>query len=548
MPAKPVRFLVFFLLWAKVMRWKVPALHVRVCLWLEECSDPTRVLLIFRGAAKSTIYAVYKAWRYYRDPTHRSLVWSEDTKLAKKMSRDTIAVLRRHPLCRGLLPQHVGSEEFWVAGSVDARNPSMAAYGVLSNATGSRADAVDFDDVEVPKNIRTADAREKLRERISEATHILVPGGQETYIGTPHTSDSIYTEQIDGGAAALKIPLFEHHVRYDAPDNAARLPLPFKAGPDGYYVFVGIGRHAKLLEPGLDYAVSGSELVLTKPTSALVDVYAGCAWPERFDRADLARRRRRTRTVNAWDSQYGLAAKPMHMIRLDPDRIRRYSVEPRIERAGGGVRMMLGEIRIASAMTYWDCALGKLDGNDSVLAILLVGENGHLFLHVNEALHGDLEVLDARGKIVGGQCFRVRELLLRLSLGGVNVETNGPGGFVPAILRKHLKGTGCAVVPVTRVSGTSKNKLILDAFEPALSSRILWAHTSVMDGPFPDQLRDWRPDVKDQPDDYIDAPAGAITESPVRIGRLVAEPDARREVDTSWRPDGGVAEAVYDPS
>jgi hypothetical protein len=30
--------------------------------WLEATRDPVRVLMVFRGAAKSTIYAIYKAW------------------------------------------------------------------------------------------------------------------------------------------------------------------------------------------------------------------------------------------------------------------------------------------------------------------------------------------------------------------------------------------------------------------------------------------------------------------------------------------------------
>lgn len=533
----PVNFLTFFLLWARIMRWSVPELHVRMCLWLEECHATTRVLLVFRGAAKSTLYAVFKAWRYYRDATHRSLVWSEDTKLAKKMSRDTIAVLRRHPLCRGLLPQQVGAAEFWVAGAVDARNPSMAAYGVLSNATGSRADAVDFDDVEVPKNIRTVEAREKLRERISEATHILVPGGQETYIGTPHTHESIYTEQSQGGAAVLKIPLFQHHVRYDAANGVERLPVGFKPAADGYYVFEGIGRGARLLEPGTDYTAQDGEILLRRSVTALLDVYAGCAWPERFTRTDLARRRARTRTINAWDSQYQLEAKPVHDIRLDPERLRLYDLEPVIERVQGGVRMRLGETVLVGVTTYWDCALGRPGGNDSVFSAIFTDDKGHLYWHVADALRGDLDA----------QCGRIRTHVIRYQIGRVNVETNGPGGFVPPILRKHLAGTSAGVGAVQRTSAQSKNKVILDAFEPPLSSRFLWVHASVAQGPLWAQMKDWNPAVLDQPDDYLDSGAGAIRATPVRIGRLIGEPE-RAVPEEHWRPGEGQFEATWDAS
>src|SRR3546814_601589 len=133
-----------------------------------------------------------------------------DNDTAGMLTADTINVLRNHPLTGGILPNKPGAKRFWVVGARDARNASMRANGVTSNATGARADAVDFDDIEVPGNIETPEARLKLRQRISESVHIAVPGAQKTYIGTPHTHDSIYPERIAGGAAVLKIPLFEH--------------------------------------------------------------------------------------------------------------------------------------------------------------------------------------------------------------------------------------------------------------------------------------------------------------------------------------------------
>ncbi|WP_457833257.1 hypothetical protein, partial [Staphylococcus aureus] len=82
-------------------------------------------------------------------------------------------------------------------------NASMRSSGVEQNVTAARADDIDFDDVEVPGNIETPEARKKLRDRISESTHIGVPGAQKTYIGTPHHHESIYPERIAAGAAVL---------------------------------------------------------------------------------------------------------------------------------------------------------------------------------------------------------------------------------------------------------------------------------------------------------------------------------------------------------
>lgn len=543
----PISFLAFFVLWANDRRWVVPDLHIRICDWLENCAEPERVLLVFRGAAKSTILAIYNAWRFYRGPSMRVLAQSADDKTAYKLSRDTISVLRRHPLTRGMLPRKMPIEQWWIAGNDDPRNPSMYARGIMSNITSSRADAIQNDDVEVPKNIRTPDAREQLRMRLSEQTHIQVPGTQTTYIGTPHTHDSLYTELTDGGAAVLKIPLFAKHVRFDDAAGQIKFKVPFDPGADGFYVFCGIGRYAKCLTEGRDYAVKAGSVILERAVDGVLDIYAENVWPERFTRTEMAKRRRQTRTLNEWDSQYQLEAKPLHDVRLDPDRIRPYDVEPEVIFANGAVRMMLGRTQIVSATTYWDCALGKIDGDDSVFAILLADERGHLYLHVNEALHGDLEVYDERGRLIGGQCHRVRELVMKYQLPSVNVETNGPGGFVPPILRKALKGTLCAVREVVRTSGNSKNRVILDAWEAPLSAKFIWGHISVLEGPTWDQMKDWRADATSQPDDYLDAPAGAIKQTPVRIGKVIGGPVATiKPVDASWRQDGGVHEATFE--
>lgn len=531
---KKVGLIAFFLIWARVMGWRVPDFHIRVLLWLETCLDPVRVLKVFRGAGKSTLYAIYKAWQLYCEPTNRSLIWSEDTKLAKKLTRDVIQILRRHPLCRGMLPQAaVGAEEFWVAGAIDARNASMAAHGVLTNATGSRANAVDYDDIEVPKNIKSQEAREKLRERTSEATHILIPGGQETYIGTPHTHDSIYDEQVASGAALLEIPLFAQHVRFEGGEtqHATRYPVPF--APE--YAFVGIHRFAKLLREGKDYRVEGGELVILRPPADVLDVYAGCAWPQRFDRAELEKRRRRTRTLNAWDSQYALKAKPLHMIRLDPDELQPYEVTPTVEHANGAVRMMLGKVQIVSAAARWDCALGRPTGDVSAFCVALQDTAGRYYWQVARALTGT----------PFDQCKQIKEHVIALQLPRVTVETNGPGAFAPALLMKELKGTGCAVVD--EFSTENKNKRILEAFEAPLRGGFLWAHVDVIET-VNDEMKDWKPTVKEQPDNYLDAMAGAIKEQPMRIGRVignVTELAASRQ-GGAWRTDGGTFDLNVD--
>jgi len=542
---KKVSFLVFFLLWAERMKWDVPDIHIQACIWLES-KGTLAVLRCFRGFGKSTILAVYNAWRYYKSDSFRILHQSESDKTAYKTSRDTQNVLRRHPLTRGMLPEGQGTvEQWWVTGAVeiDSRNASMYAKGILSNVTSARADECQNDDVEVPRNIVTPEAREKLRYRLGEQVHILVPGGSRLFIGTPHTHDSLYDEMEALGADCLTIRMFEREHRIDNATKAA-YDLPFV--PE--YVFFGIGKKSRLMVKGKDYRLQGTRLVFASAPGGLVDCYAGCAWPERFDRDELEKRRRETRTINEFDSQYSLHSKPVHEIRLDPAKLIPYDVKPRIETANKETMLMLGKVRIVGAAARWDCALGKLDTDASAFSGVFTDARGQLYWQFAEGMTGDIDA----------QCQRVRALVIENFIPRVTVETNGIGGFVAAILRKHLAGQGihgrvqsavrCAVVEDFAVE--NKNKRILDAFEAPMSSGFLWAHVSVTEGPTWDQMKDFNPDLKKQPDDYLDSGAGAISETPIRIGRAADAGQASKILESAprdnWRPNTGSYEVTLE--
>lgn len=538
---KKVSFLAFFLMWADRMRWEVPDIHVRAVIWMEYRGD-LAVLRCFRGFSKSTILAVYNAWRYHDDPTYRILHQSESDPTAYKTSRDTKNVLRNHPLTRDLLPPGRGTvEQWWCIGSTDERNASMYAKGILSNVTSARADEAQNDDVEVPRNIQTPEAREKLRYRLGEQTHILVPGGRKLYVGTPHTHDSLYDEIESMGADCLTIRMFEREYRIERAQTKSAA-VPFK--PE--YVFTGIGKHARLLEEGRDYRYARGKITFTSAPDSLVDCYAGCAWPERFDRAELLKRRQHTRTINEWDSQYQLHSKPIHDSRLDPEHIKAYDVHPRIEAANRGVRMMLGNVQIVSGRAYWDPSKGKIGGDASAFSLMLDDGYGNHYWHVAEPLTGELaEFSDERNtRIVGGQVMQLADLVRRFNIVQVCVETNGIGAFVPTVLKRALKQEElrCAVKEV--VQSSNKNERILAGLESPLASGVLWAHVDVLDGPMWDQMKDWNPIIKNQPDDYLDSGAGAILQAPVRINHLVGKPTADSGKD--WRQSAGVYDVTFE--
>lgn len=417
----------------------------------------------------------------------------------------------------------------------------MYARGIMSNVTSARADEAQNDDAEVVRNIATPEAREKLRYRLGEQTHILVPGGRKLFIGTPHTHDSLYDEIERLGADCLTIRMFDREERIETASEPSYV-TSFR--PE--YVFSGIGAAAKLLVEGRDYEVSGNSISFTRAPGCLVDLYAGCAWPERFSRDELEKRRRETRTINEFDSQYQLHSKPVTECRLDPALIKPYAVQPLLEHANRQVRMMLGKVQIASGRAYWDTSMGKVGGDASAFSVVYDDTLGNHYWHVCEGLTGEFAVFsDTKNtEIVAGQVLQACDIIAKSNILHVYVEVNGVGSFTGKLLQRAIKQRGlhCGVTEVVRTG--NKNEYILGALEAPIKSGVLWAHVDVLNGPLWDQMKDWNPKIKDQPDDYLDSGAGAIEHAPVRINKLVGIPTSN--VSKDWRHSTGVFEVALE--
>lgn len=538
MPAS-VSFLAFFLRWAEVQGWQVPAIHIEACHWLEH-RGRLAVLRCFRGFGKSTLLACYNAWRLWQDRSYRILHQGDQDRTAYKTSRDTRAVLMRHPWTRDEFASGIRGEAsfWWVPGSRDERNPSLQAAGITTNITSSRTDEAQNDDVEVPRNITNPEMRDKMRYRLGEQTHCMVPGARQLFVGTPHTHHSLYDEVAAMGADCLTIRMFadEHRIEHA---TATDYPAPFV--PD--IVLAGIGAQTRELERGKDWTLKDGRLRFRAAPGGLVDLYAGNSWPERFTHEEMVSRRRKCKTLNEWDSQYQLHSKPPQQVRLDPDRMVVYRDEPRFDTANKSLRMWLGSARIVGAAARWDPSSAKPGSDVSALSLVFQDGEGRRYWHRAIRLEGDVAEFAPDGKrIMGGQVAQICDVVEQYKLRLVRVESNGVGVFAPTILRAALKqrqlACGVQAEPETR----NKNKAILEAFEPLLSSAgMLWAHESVVDGPAYDEMRQWSPAVSQQPDDYIDSAAKAIADQPERVGH-----SARiREIPPGddWRPGTGVYEA-----
>ncbi len=160
---------------------------------------PTRkAILAYRGVGKSWITAAYVVWSLWRDRDRKFLVVSATDQFAQNWVRFAKSIIESFPLCKGMVPE--GDQYRWSAFQFDVAGvrpnpaPSVRAASITGQITGSRADEIIADDVEIPRNSQTQVMREKLHELVKEFDSIITPRDDSTitYLGTPHIEDSLY--------------------------------------------------------------------------------------------------------------------------------------------------------------------------------------------------------------------------------------------------------------------------------------------------------------------------------------------------------------------
>lgn len=474
---------------------RTPDLHVRIARWLEAAwtgQDRELLLMAFRNSGKSTLVGLFCAWALARNADTRILVLAADLALARKMVRNVKRVVERHPLTRGLKPARAdqwASDQFTVNRSAELRDPSMLAKGISANLTGARADVIICDDVEVPNTCDSGAKRADLRARLAEIEYVLVPGGLQLYVGTPHTYYSVYAETARAEAGETKPFL----------DGFSRLTLP------------------------------------------LLDDHGASQWPERFPPEKIAAIRKRS-GPNKFESQMMLRPVSLSEGRLDPDRLRYYADELDYREGNGEAVLMLGARRLVSASCWWDPAYGAPGrGDASVIAAVYTDQAGDYWLHGVRYLEHDPNKTDAVDEATQ-LCRQVAAFVRAHFLAAVTLETNGLGRFLPGLLRRELSLAGIPAAVVEKASRSGKDQRILDAFDAPLAAGRLHAHRSVWDTPFIGEMREWRPGAKGR-DDGLDAVSGCLLSEPVRLSRRPATDAKDVRARANWR-GGGAFKAV----
>lgn len=157
-----------------------------------------RMVQAMRGFGKSYLTATYAAWMLYCKPDATMLCISATSNRAREFIRLTRQLINGLEICQHMLPkegQRDGADRFDVGSRTKvAKDPSVAAYGINAMITGTHVDLIILDDIEIPENSSTVEAREKLLNKLMECENILNPGGDIVYLGTPQTEDSVYNK------------------------------------------------------------------------------------------------------------------------------------------------------------------------------------------------------------------------------------------------------------------------------------------------------------------------------------------------------------------
>lgn len=163
-------------------------------------TGPDRICVqAFRGVGKSFLTAAYALWELWKNPQTKIMVISATKTRADDFSTFLIRLIHEVPMLRHLRPregQRASKISFDVGPATADQSPSVKSVGITGQLTGSRADLIISDDVEVVSNSATADMREKLLHLTKEYSAVIkpLPTSRIIYLGTPQTEDSIYNK------------------------------------------------------------------------------------------------------------------------------------------------------------------------------------------------------------------------------------------------------------------------------------------------------------------------------------------------------------------
>jgi hypothetical protein len=210
-----------FLVWKQLNLPEPTPLQYDIADYMQG-SEKRAIIQAFRGCGKSWICSAYVVHQLLLNPALNILVVSASKTRSDDFSTFTLRLINEMVILQHLRPkdnQRQSKISFDVGPAPASHAPSVKSLGITSQLTGSRADLIIADDIEVANNSATMLMREKLSEAVKEFDAILKPedNSKVIFLGTPQTEDSIYTRLQDRGYRTRVWPAV--HI---TPDHNAR--------------------------------------------------------------------------------------------------------------------------------------------------------------------------------------------------------------------------------------------------------------------------------------------------------------------------------------
>jgi hypothetical protein len=415
----------------------------------------------FRGVGKSWITGAFVLWTLFNDAEKKIMIISASKERADNMSIFLQKLIIETPWLVHLRPKSDDSRWSRISFDVNCsphQAPSVKSVGITGQLTGSRADLMILDDIEVPGNSMTEMMREKLLQLCTEAESILTPkkDSRIMYLGTPQTTFTIYRKLAERNYRPFVWP-----ARYPRSLSnyegllAPQLQEDIDTGAEAWEVTdpdrfssedlvereAAMGRSNFMLQFMLDTTLSDAEKFPLKFSDLIITSVNPTQAPDAV----------------VWCSDPRNVLKDLPTVGLPGD----YFYSP---------MQLQGEW---GPYTETICSVDPSGrGSDETAATYISQKNGFLYVHEVRAYrdgYSDNTLLDI---LRGCKRYNVTKLL---------IETNFGDGIVAELFKKHLQQTKQAIDVEEVRANVRKEDRIIDALEPVMNQHRLIVDRSVVE-------------------------------------------------------------------
>ena len=431
----------------------------------------------FRGVGKSWITGAFVLWTLFNDPERKVMIISASKERADNMSIFLQKLIIDTPWLKHLQPKSDDSRWSRISFDVNCsphQAPSVKSVGITGQLTGSRADLMILDDVEVPGNSLTEFMREKLLQLCTEAESILTPKSDSRimYLGTPQTTFTIYRRLAERNYRPLvwpaRYPRQDKLSKYEgilAPEIQEDVDMGAEewAPTDDRFTDedliereASMGRSNFMLQFQLDTTLSDAQKFPLKMADLIVTSVNPTTAPENI----------------IWCSDPSKVIRDAPTVGLPGD----YFYSP---------------MQLVGEWSSYDETICSVDpsgrGTDETAAAFLSQRNGLIYLHEMSAYrdgYSDSTLLDILAKC---RTYGVTSLV---------IETNFGDGIVGELFKKHLINTKQNIDIEEVRANVRKEDRIIDSLEPVLNQHRLivdrgvidWDYASNKDSPAEERL------------------------------------------------------------